>query len=115
MLVIALCSIRHISLAGDTSTAGSPERTVQSRTECTGNLVIRLAAWVRASERCKPDYYLIGHSVDAQFLSQHSGVRSAGLSSCSSHSYQRSALPTYVQGKLPYGANKRLEMMMTPL
>jgi poly(3-hydroxybutyrate) depolymerase len=45
-------------------------RTVQPAREWTGNLVVKLVDWVRASERRTLDYYLIGHSAGAQFLSR---------------------------------------------
>src|SRR5262245_21088761 len=45
-------------------------RTVQPAREWTGNLVVKLVDWVRASERRASDYYLIGHSAGAQFLSR---------------------------------------------
>jgi len=45
-------------------------RTIQDSREWTGNLVVKLADWVRKSERRKLDYSLIGHSAGAQFLSR---------------------------------------------
>jgi pimeloyl-ACP methyl ester carboxylesterase len=45
-------------------------RTVQAAREWTGNLVVKLVDWVRASERRTLDHSLIGHSAGAQFLSR---------------------------------------------
>src|SRR5262249_40339452 len=45
-------------------------RTVQPAREWTGNLVVKLVDWVRTSERRTLDYYMIGHSAGAQFLSR---------------------------------------------
>jgi pimeloyl-ACP methyl ester carboxylesterase len=45
-------------------------RTVQAPREWTGNLVVKLVDWVRASERPALEYDLIGHSAGAQFLSR---------------------------------------------
>jgi pimeloyl-ACP methyl ester carboxylesterase len=44
-------------------------RTYPSR-EWTGNLVVKLVDWVRANERRALDYFLIGHSAGAQFVSR---------------------------------------------
>jgi hypothetical protein len=45
-------------------------RAVQDRRSWTGNLVLEIVQRVRAQERRPLDYYLIGHSAGAQFLSR---------------------------------------------
>jgi pimeloyl-ACP methyl ester carboxylesterase len=45
-------------------------RTIQPSREWTGKFVGKLADWVRESERRTLEYYLIGHSAGAQFLSR---------------------------------------------
>ena len=45
-------------------------RTVLPANEWSGQFVLRLVAWVRRQEGRQLDYYLIGHSAGAQFLSR---------------------------------------------
>jgi poly(3-hydroxybutyrate) depolymerase len=46
------------------------QRGVQDPSNWTGKLVLELVQWVRKEERRPLDYYLIGHSAGAQFLSR---------------------------------------------
>ena len=43
---------------------------VQNARVWTGQLIVQLVAWARAQEQRNLDYYLIGHSAGAQFLSR---------------------------------------------